>query len=273
MSDIKIVDRDFRLCPTLTPTEVVVVNSRQSNRIADCSDKEIDDALLNAISMAYFQSGQALNAGIVNAEIKELIPDLRIYFSTVCIGEIALFFKQGIDGMHGEYFGLNCKTYRQWLRSGMGSTARLEALKKQRKFLEELNMPPEPTAEEKEALVLKGVLDSFAEFKKTRFVYDTGNITYNWLDSKKIIPFTTERKKDIIKKAEANIRSEMMGKIQVALSSIERNKIKAEMDGLSDKDIRIKSEAKRVALNLFFKELVETDTELSDYINENTNDQ
>lgn len=262
-----IVRATFPLSKELTPAEAEVIVSQQSKRIKFCNDAEIYNALKDSISKCYFNCGQAMNVINVDLEINELIIDLKKYFPTIAINEISSFFKQGIDGLYGEYFGLNCKSYRKFIRDGSMHANRLLAMKKQNLFLAELNKPKELTAEEKADIIFKGVLDSFEEFKKTKFVYDTGNVTYNWLNERNHIPFTNERKLEMLKDAEAKIKAGMVDSMQSALSAIERNKIKADMDGLSSKDTRIKAEAKRIALNTFFRELVEVGTELTEIIN------
>lgn len=262
-----IVRATFPLSKELTPIEAEVIVSQQSKRIKFCSDSEIYNSLKDSISKCYFNCGQVMNVINVDLEINELIVDLKKYFPTIAINEISSFFKQGIDGLYGEYFGLNCKSYRKFIRDGTVHENRLRAMKKQNMFLSELNKPKELTAAEKADIIFKGVLASFAEFKKVQFVYDTGNVTYNWLHERKHIPFTNERKLEILKEAEVKVRAEMTDKIQMAISGIERNKIKSDMDGLTDKDIRIKAEAKRIALNTFFRELVEVGTELTEIIN------
>ncbi len=258
-----IVRATFPLSKELTSLEAEVIVSQQSKRIRMCNEVEIYEALKNAIAKCYFNCGQSMNFINVDLEIKELLQDVIKYFPTICINEIEIFFKQGIDGLAGDYFGLNCKTYRQWLRAGMANTNRLLAMKKQSLYLQELNKPTELTAAEKEKIIYDGVIVCFDLFKSKGQLQDYGNITYNYLDNKKLIPFTIERKKEFFKQAEESVRAGLVTEMGRCKSS-KVDSIKQILANLPKETIQTK--AKEIALIDFFNYLIETNTSLKDLL-------
>lgn len=265
---MEIVQTNIELSHNLNYLERQIVLAQQSKRIRECNADELTNVVNEAIAKAYFQCGQKPDTKTLVLEVKELLQDLTKYFPTIFLNEIELFFKQGIDGLLGEYFGLNLKTYRQWLRNGATNTSRLNAMKIQRQFLESQNKPEELSEQEKEKIIEDGVFKLFEIFKKTGHVEDYNNVTYNWLDKNGHIPFTKERKIEIKEQAIKAVKARLQDALLTAKAKREKegaNSIKLELDNLLSSD-KIIYEAKKIALNTFFKELIDTDTTLEDIV-------
>lgn len=258
---------EIPLAKTLDQQEQEIILARNGERIRMMPESSVGRELSILITKTHIACGQAINEGVVSLGMPMLLEDIIKYFGTLTISEITQAFRLGTMGEFGEWFGLNNKTYLQWCKGYLGWQKRIEANKKQMAFQNEFNKPKELTQSEKEKIIAEGVLIVFKEFKKTNFVYDAGNVTYNYLDSKQLIPFNIERKKEIVKLAEAKVRLLITDKMAVAISEIERAALKNKLCSISSKDEEVRSECKRIGLNIFFKELVETGTELSDLIN------
>lgn len=254
------------LAPNLDKQEQEIVLAKNGDRISAISENECKKLLLVLIGKTHLDCGMIQDTGAINITINSLHDIMVKYFYTLTMSEITQAFRLGTMGEFGEWFGLNNKTYMQWCKGYLGWQKRIEANKKQIAFQNELNKPKELTQSEKDKIVSDGVLVVFYEFKRTGFVYDAGNVTYNYLDSKGLIPFTIERKKEIVKLAEAKVRLSITDKMASALSEIERNALKSKLGSVSLKDNEVRSECKRIGLNIFFKELVETETELKDLL-------
>lgn len=268
MKMMEIVQTKINLSPNLNNLERQIVLAQLSKRIRECNVDELTNVVNEAIVKAYFQCGQKPDTKTLVLEVKELLKDLTKYFPTIFLNEIELFFKQGIDGQLGEYYGLNLKTYRQWLRNGATNISRLNAMKIQRQFLESQNKPPELSEDDKEKIIEDGVFNLFEIFKNTGYVEDYNNVTYNWLDKRGYIPFSKERKIEIKEQAIKVVKARLQDALLTAKAKREKEGAKAiriELDNFLKSD-KIIYEAKKIALNIFFKELIETDTTLEDIV-------
>lgn len=254
------------IAPGLDKQEQEIILAKSGLRINQIEENECKKLLLVLIGKTHLDCGMVQDTVAISITINSLHDTLVKYFYTLTMSEITQAFRLGTMGEFGEWFGLNNKTYLQWCKGYLGWQKRIEANKKQMAFQNEFNKPKELTQSEKEKIIAEGVLIVFKEFKKTNFVYDAGNVTYNYLDSKQLIPFNIERKKEIVKLAEAKVRLLITDKMAVAISEIERAALKNKLCSMSSKDEEVRSECKRIGLNIFFKELVETGTELSDLI-------
>lgn len=257
---------DIPIAKNLDQQEREIILARNGERIRMMPESSVGRELSILITKTHIACGQPINEGVVSLGMTMLLEDIIKYFGTLTMSEITQAFRLGTMGEFGEWFGLNNKTYLQWCKGYMGWQKRTEANKKQMVYNAELNKPKELTQDEKDKIIADGVLIVFEEFKKTGFIYDAGNVTYNYLDSKGLIPFTVDRKKEIVKLAEAQVRIALTDKMAAAISQIERAAFKSELGSISYKDEKVRTECKRIGLNIFFKELIETGTELKDLL-------
>jgi hypothetical protein len=253
------------LSPLLDPQEKEMILAKNGERIKEMPIDKVNDQMLILIGKTHIECGIAANEGTIRLSMPLLLKDLISYFGNFTMNEIAHSFKLGIMKEYGEWYGLNNKTFFQWLRGYLGSTKRLDANKKQAAFNAEKNKPKALTDEEKEALMKKGALEAFEYVKTTGKHYpDLGSATYNWLDRKKLIHFTIDRKKAFIGVAMDNLRSNMVNEID--RTPTERKAIQARIMELSHTDDIVKTEAKKIALNVFFREMIEIGQELKDIL-------
>lgn len=122
--------------------------------------------------------------------------------------------------------------------------------------------PPPPSPEEMEQLRIKCAISCFVNYAKNGLLIDYGNVTFDYLDKRKIIPHTRERKWEIFNKAKEQLKQQafnaaMKGgqKFSDALPKIESNEAN-----------QVVSAAKRLALEVFFTELIEAQIELKDLL-------
>lgn len=123
------------------------------------------------------------------------------------------------------------------------------------------------TDDEKFKKMVEYSLTLFSEFKAKKEVVDLGNAVYDFLDKQKLIPFTAERKREFLAQARVKMVDNIDKEMAKAKSQFNRGEITKLEYKLSDvlkKDNLIIPTAKRIALNTFFAELVETETDLKD---------
>lgn len=133
----------------------------------------------------------------------------------------------------------------------------------------QVNMLPEHTITEaeKSERIKNGCLKAFSDFKDGLLILDSGNPKYNWLNKNGFIPFSQERKDQILESCVPEVEADLIEERKHNPHKEQSiNKI-LENISCSDFQSRLFSKAKQKALLLFFSELVETDQELSDIIN------
>lgn len=186
------------------------------------------------------------------------------YFYTLTIAEIRLVCMNGVARFYGDYVSIGPAVVSGWIHKFMASPARERA----NKSTKAIPVKTELTDEEKQKLVHGGSLKMFEEFKEKKYVYDSGNATYNYLKSKGVINFTKERTDKIYLQAKSELiesKKQSRGSVKDLTMLKDINKIITDLEGGKRKD-EILIEAKRKALNIFFGELVETGAELTDII-------
>lgn len=252
-----------KISPELDIQEKEIIIAKNGIRLQTIDNFEKEMLIL--IGKVHIQCGQIQDIGLINLSIKNLCEDLKKYCGTLTLEEITIAFKLGSLNEFGQWFGLNNTTYLNWCRNYLGWIKRIEANKKQSRYEQsQKNISVQLSLQEKDKIIFENVLKLFYEFKRTKHVFDAGNVAYNYLDNKKLIPFTRERKLEMIKMAMKNMREETNDKIALCLSQIERAALKNKLGTITPKDNKVRSEAKRIALNIFFTELLETDTELEE---------
>ena len=122
----------------------------------------------------------------------------------------------------------------------------------------------ELTEKEIENIMIQGAREKFETFKKNGIVSDPGNSSYKYLTYKKLINISIQRKNELMwegqqtlifdaeKRKALNFNKEIERGIDEFIEQIQGN----------DQDFRIKAKAMEIALNNFFRELVEQDKTL-----------
>lgn len=257
------------LSPQLTADEKKIVEAGFTPRIKDVQDKEIYSELIKIIGKSVFEAGQVIEDSKLIGTVNSLMPDLKTYFSTMTLKEIEIACSYGVRKHYGEFMGINVTSIFNWIKSFMVDTQRQQARKKQADYILKLNEPKKLTEEEKQKLLTEGSLHLFEVFKSKGYVDDIGNATYNFLDSKGLIKFTIERKNQMVQEAMKSLKNYVSNQILTAVTQIERNSLKGQSEGFTPKSPEVLVKAKKIALNTFFKDLVDTGMELSELLDVN----
>ena len=251
----------------LSKDEKEIAVALQGTQIKYLSEEEFGLAMDALVHNTFLSCGIKYEEEVVDKTIDEFIGDTRKYFSTITVDEIKIAFSKGWKGEYGEFFGLNNKTYHQWLCGYMYGVKRANTKKAIQESNENRNKKPELTENEKEAILREGAITKFNEFKTTGNFYDFGNITYNYLDRLGLIKFTVDVKKLIMNECRIRLlEEEKMKKTQqqyIGKHQAINDEIKKLEEG---KSTRLISESKREALKQYFIQLIEMDEELKNII-------
>lgn len=239
--------------------EIAIASTEK--KVKDYNLKEFSYLISGLIHRTHAECGQKEDADSIDITIDMFIKDLREYNKNISYQEIELAFRNGFKNEYGEWFGLNNKTYFQWVNGYTMSVARKQAIKNRELLL----VPAEIklSEEEKNKIIHEGALMAFSQFKEKGFVLDVGNVNYNYLDSKGVFNFTKARKVAFMEQAKINLQKEAAKNLDENSNQIARMDIRRSLgDITSDKSDKVIAEAKRIALNTFFADLVEMDIEL-----------
>lgn len=245
--------------------QIVQASSDRQKRIVNLKKAEILIRVNKMVNDAYVYAGHTskldgsndkIHAQLVSSFTQELISD----FSYFTLDEVEIAIVKGLRGEYGEYQGINNLSLYKFLIKYKESMQRKEAIEKQRKYIDALTKPKELSNEEKEKILYVGALRKFSEFKKNKSVYDAGGVTYNYLTRLGIICYDEEKRQIFKERAKHKLKEQTMmkGKKQTMSGIQVQDFIKL----ITDDNFMVICEAKSMALNDFFKSLVEVRMEL-----------
>lgn len=130
---------------------------------------------------------------------------------------------------------------------------------------EELRQEPgRPTAAEYHRIMVEGCLFCFEQYKTKHVLFDFGNPTFEYLEKKNILVVTEGKRLAAHDKAKHIMKVESMNK-QMAGMAKEPMRLMMEAIENNAHDL-VTVKAKKVLLQEFFNDLIETETELTDLL-------
>lgn len=248
------------------PSNNPMIVALQAKRIRDLDDFQIVSQLSEAILKARFDLG--LRTDGTTSEDKHFFLDsvlvaLKESFSMLTMPEVKLAvnnFTMGNYTPDGKVF-LSVSALCQAFARYMSDQNRQEA-KKQLERLREPE-PDQPTEQEKQALRIENVKKAWQDFKKNGNYEDVGNAVFTTLNRLKLFPYQEARRQMFKEQAKRNLQR-FYNPVTVIGNTGKQSDFKKILSGLengSEQD-RIIIEAKKIALNTFFADMVELGEEI-----------
>jgi hypothetical protein len=100
----------------------------RSPRILDMKKGEALEAILDVISVTFFVTGQKADEKLLAVLSKSTYEEVKEYFKWLRVGEIKLAMAKGARGEYGDFYGLNIRTFHQWIKGYQMSEIRKEEL-------------------------------------------------------------------------------------------------------------------------------------------------
>lgn len=230
-------------------------------KIKDLTVPEVGLFMDGLIHKTYLNAGVDIkkNKEVIDLTIDELIADLMKYNGTLSLSELKIAFTNGYKGEYGEYFGLNNKTYFQWVNAYCFGEKRLRVRKTLLEAKEKEGREPEKKSEEEIEMIMQDAcLKSFDDFRRGVTVFDGGNVKYKYLLKKGLLNLSDDDKKRLKGEAEEKLK-------QVAIDSKSKTEtIQKALSRVTEETVQ--SEARKLALLLFYQRLVQGEFELSDLL-------
>lgn len=262
------------LCPNLNVIERQIVLSAAESQIRSLPRKDVLLAVNEAITKALFVLGntKSLKSDQDKFMAVELISDDLIQnYGFLTLSDIKILSHKGSLGeftTEGGITMVSVASYYNWAKSFV--VMRQLAVKKQNdhlRLLEIQNQVPLDLSEAKSRMD-KYAFGAFEEYKKTGKYHDIANTIYEHINKYTEMPFTPERKKQIYEQAKEKLLKDNDPDLSVSPKD-RKDRIKNYYEISESKDYtceKVKIEAKRITLNLYFDYLIETETELTEIL-------
>ena len=247
----------------LTTNEQEIIKATQSEKLCNLDITELMVGIKSLIKMTYFNAGFSIKGDndidksdnlilMTKSVIKEIITP----YKNLTLAEIEIAFRRGVLKRYGEYMGISVVSLVNWIICYQNE--RMDAIFRNKQLLEKAeaeNVTKSP--EEREQIMKDFSHRAFAEFKEKGIFLDYGNAVYSFLDEKGLIKFTGDEKRGFMDTARMNLQIDSeLSLVSESPNHFKRQEIMSFISKLSDKDksieARVISEAKQVALNLFF---------------------
>jgi hypothetical protein len=206
--------------------------------------------------------------------------DIFINFSNYTIEEVKLAFKLGVRGELGEYYGLNAKTFYDWLKAYRTKFLN-PTLNTIIKLLpkKEVEIPNQEEIYNNNKILICNFFKEYKISKQYTF-NDFGNMIYDFFSKLEMISISKDEKQEILNqskiqlKTELSVRNEDLSKLGKVYHKIDLIKAfqEIELDISKDYQTRIVMIAKKIALQRFIDNCIEEDTDLETLINEKLKD-
>lgn len=213
------------------------------------------------IAKTFLRAGQTSDEETLNFMSVDLTTIIKKRYWFLTVQDLEKAFENGIFGEYGEYYGLNVRTFDSWL----SKYDKYRVENKQYERIEPSKMIESTatmTTMEIEKIMQEAFERKLDEYEQTGMIYDPGNAIYDWLDSKGKINLSKELKLELLDKAKRMLiagKKQEMVKIDAELRTPYLVVIN-ELENSQPTDKRIISKAKKLALEIVFKTLINNGT-------------
>jgi len=229
-----------------------------SPRISVIEEKELNKFLLNLITETYIKCG-------ISYQQEDLIVNLKLFKSElstvgyITISELQKAFRNGYKERYGKYYGLNTKTFMQWVESFIEND-RNEELHKLKKTKVEMEI----SEEEKRNYINVTVKKCLDHYEKSTVIKDGYIIAlYDIFVDDGIMSVTKEEKINAYNDAKSVIESEIsLTKVQTYKQKQDINKLKKDIEKKSSGIVILR--AKEILLLNFLRKMYKDEKSVID---------
>ncbi len=196
------------ISPFLTRLEKMFVEARKGQKLCTYKQKKALAKLLDIILKAHADAGlrvmghsKSHQQDILNGIALTTYGQLMDEYPNVTIEEVKLALTNGIRHAYGNYHGISAETICEFIEKFCKDPDRIEALKKQNRYINSLvekPVIPQRSEEEIGENCLKVLID---RYKTTGILIDPGHIAYDYAMKKGMIPLTEDQKTAIYEQA------------------------------------------------------------------------
>lgn len=253
------------LALNLLPQERELAIAFQGNQIQNINKPDLEIALIKIIENTHSILNWQYDALIGVKDARAMARAVKTYFPKFTLEEMWICFSRGAHGFYGEFKGLSEVTYSNWLRSYAVDPLRMEAKRKQNDFVLERDRPRELTKMEKDKIMIDGITEAFEIIKSGKEYTFPMAHQYDWLDKRKKLPFTRERKMEFMLLSRIQVKAKKELELSLETDTRQRRVIKAAIEQMERSNTaEMIVEAKRIALITLFKDLASIEADITE---------
>lgn len=255
----------------------IIQQARNLPRVRELETGAILSPITAAIGKVFLVAGQAPKNEEEKKALKEdlafmaseLTKDIEIRFPGLTLEEIAIALEKGVRKDFGKYYGLNVVTFNDWISAYANSPERLRAIDEQlkkRAISAPIKLTPEQIEEEKKDTILVG----FGLYKKMGTHPGRPDTVYNALEERGLIKLSKDEKWDLYNQAQKKLIEELEKQKKEPKNRIRVKSIGDEIQSFLTPNIqtqgRIVFESKKIAVDNFYKNIVEKDLDITELV-------
>lgn len=239
----------------------------ESTKISDMKKSDLEKTFIEILMKTYFDAGQVVQGYDTKQQSihlkllsNGLYEELQA-FNFLRIDELKLAFKNGVRGEYGEWFGINIKTFHQWIKGFQFDQKRKDAIEK-RKAENEKPLPPVMTPDQAEYEWKLAIKSQFSKFKESGiFVCEFPNFQFEEFEKRGLIDLSVSEKKEILSQAKNVILQKSRIKRLNPRSHAEIAELSAEIKRIEENQAnskdqaKIKAEARRIAIKKYYESI------------------
>lgn len=217
---------------------------------------KLQEVVLYNINYAIQYTGTTKNVDVKEFEVVELTKEILNNFRNLRVDEISIAFKNGLNNEYGEFFGLNVKTYVQWIKVYYNSEKRHATIFNKHHI--QLPMKTEPTNEELEKIFIDALEFSKNHFQKTGEILDKGNAIFRGLWKRKLLNLNQEQVQQYRDDAYWLLNSELNDSFEKAKHEHDRGQVTQIKKQIDELESGMSDSVKMIAGNLALKDYFKT---------------
>lgn len=247
-----------KISPYLLKDEKRYVTAWHGMKVIEYTQEKAEEIIVTIINTAYAELGQKIGGGtklermeFLLTTARLLINDIRYYTPALTIEDLKLATELGIRKHFGEYMGFNVITLHNFIESYLCSKEREDAIRKQKRFIEEQLPKPPMGEEEKDRLRVECIRACYKHFKNNGFLIDCGAVNYKFLTERGEINLSLDEKIAIYDQAKLQIDAEAMQK-PVSFAEMLQN-MRSQFEDLTGYQIR----SREIVLKQYYSNITE----------------
>jgi len=242
-------------------TGVAILKQQMVNQLPK---KDVFAVVLMSIAKAFIDTGtKEISEADRNYLVNELTDNIIKRYPAIRLNEIPEAIWQGVRNRFGEYYGLSLVTFERFIEQYLLSDKRTGLVK----ALPADDSPkPAPGVQTQFETAKENALRALQRKRDKKDLSAMSTSVYNFLDSIKLIEFTTREKNDMMADATRELIDELKYK-QLLVPYIERAAIKKDIEAYrnaitehtpvtEEQLILVKMRAKKVALDAFLNNVI-----------------
>ncbi|MND77475.1 hypothetical protein D3C80_691560 [compost metagenome] len=263
----------------LSPTQQEYSIAMKGKLVHIMKPFDLELEMIDLVTLIYLETGKRIEDSEEDHEAQVSIlgqrfaNELKLHFRFLTIDEVKLAVHKGLRKAYGEYYGVSTITFHNWLSAFQMDKKRIETIQLEQKQNEPKK--PELTPEEQKSIIEEGVLRSWNWYKKTKEFNELKGgyhtlTCFDYLHDNKIANFTYEQKVKFGKEARKNVKERLTKeRLKAVGNEVSLREIANDLKIVENepKSILVINEAKKLALQSFYNELIEMEVDLEDLLN------